>query len=80
MKNISEAKSQFITNSRTMNSDGTLIRNTFNEFFANIGLILAKMIPDQRLSRHQLMSRGRARGPAGFDAPFNMGSTKCEIE
>ena len=24
--------------------------------------------------------RGRARGPAGFDAPFNMGSTKCEIE
>ena len=23
---------------------------------------------------------GRARGPAGFDAPFNMGSTKCEIE
>ena len=25
-------------------------------------------------------NRGRARGPAGFDAPFNMGSTKCEIE
>ena len=24
--------------------------------------------------------RGRARGPAGFDAPFNMGSAKCEIE
>ena len=24
--------------------------------------------------------RGRARGSAGFDAPFNMGSTKCEIE
>ena len=27
-----------------------------------------------------LNDRGRARGPAGFDAPFNMGSTKCEIE
>ena len=26
------------------------------------------------------MSRGRARGPAGFDAPFNMGSAKGEIE
>ena len=25
-------------------------------------------------------SRGRARGPAGFDAPFNMGSAKGEIE
>ena len=27
-----------------------------------------------------VVARGRARGPAGFDAPFNMGSTKCEIE
>ena len=27
-----------------------------------------------------LISRGRARGPAGFDAPFNMGSAKGEIE
>ena len=26
------------------------------------------------------VSRGRARGPAGFDAPFNMGSAKGEIE
>ena len=26
------------------------------------------------------IARGRTRGPAGFDAPFNMGSTKCEIE
>ena len=24
--------------------------------------------------------RGRARGPAGFDAPFNIGSAKCKIE
>ena len=26
------------------------------------------------------LTRGRARGPAGFDAPFNMGSAKGEIE
>ena len=26
------------------------------------------------------IDRGRARGPAGFDAPFNMGSAKGEIE
>ena len=34
----------------------------------------------QRMIAEMTHDRGRARGPAGFDAPFNMGSTKCEIE
>ena len=40
--------------------------------FFNIKLTqVVKIIPHDR---------GRARGPAGFDAPFNMGSAKGEIE
>ena len=30
--------------------------------------------------RYMPAARGRGRGPAGFDAPFNMGSAKGEIE
>ena len=40
-----------------------------------------KPLPDQYWPRFMFTyGRGHARGPAGFDAPFNMGSTKCKIE
>ena len=38
------------------------------------------ILPLLEKSRGAPKGRGRTRGSAGFDAPFNMGSTKCEIE
>ena len=49
-------QNKFKITDRTMISDGTLISNTFNEFFVNVGPNLAKKSPNQNISPLQFMS------------------------
>ena len=62
MKNIinknetKSAQNKFKITDGKIISDGTLISNTFNEFFVNIGSNLVDKIPYQNISPAQFMS------------------------
>ena len=62
MKNISDKnktkkiRNKFMMTDSTMLSGGTLISNTFNEFFQNIAPNLAKKISNQNISSLHFMN------------------------